>query len=396
MRGTLAAAEVSRKTSGVFSSEEKTPDVVPAGRGGSCLTTHSPAMRKVAALIEAVAPSDCAVLITGETGTGKERVARAIHARSRRARKRLFALHCAAIPPTLLERELFGHERGAFTGADQRRMGAFEAADGSTFLLDEIGELEPALQAKLLRVLQEKQFLSLGSTEPIQVDVRIVATTNRNLRAEVERKGFRADLFYRLNTVEIHLPPLCERREDILALCREFLAEAEAAGGPPRQLSVAAARLLLSHRWPGNVRELQSAIERACLLCDGPAIEPQHLPPEILGSAAQRPAECAPPRATVGLPDRARHGWEDPTVAREPEPPWPTFGPAPAVPDFREARRQFEREYLLRLLALSRGNITAAARTAGLSWKHFHNKMRELHLRADAWTTLAPSPSPAR
>jgi len=343
------------------------PEPGPA-RPEHALVAHSPAVRRLSHLIEAVASSDCAVLITGETGTGKERVARTLHARSRRGHRRFLAVHCAAIPATLLERELFGHERGAFTGADQRRKGAFEAADGGTFLLDEIGELESHLQVKLLRVLQEKEVVYLGSTEPVRVDVRILATTNRNLRADVEAQTFRADLFYRLNTVELHVPPLRERREDILALCREFLDEAGEPGEPPRQLSPAAARHLLAYSWPGNVRELQSVIERACLLADGPRIEPRHLPPLLVGGESRD--EAAAPRAAVA-PTR------------------PLAAPSPSLPDFREARREFEREYFLHALAAARGNISAAARVAGLSWKHFHNKMREFHLRADAWTALA-------
>ena len=335
----------------------------------SHLVAHSPGMRKLAALVDAIGPSDCSVLIAGETGTGKERVARALHAGSRRAHRRLAAMHCAAIPATLLERELFGHERGAFTGADRRKKGAFEAADGSTFLLDEIGELEPHLQVKLLRVLQEREVVCLGSTEPIRVDVRVIATTNRDLRAEVERHTFRADLFYRLNTVELHVPPLRERREDVLALCEELLAEAAAPDEPPRQFSPAAARVLLAYSWPGNVRELQSAVERACLLCRGPRIEPMHLPPELLGTV-QRPAE--------------------PAARLSPPGPWPAAEPAQALPDFREARRRFERDYFLSALAAAGGNISAAARGAGLSWKHFRAKMRDLNIRAGAWNTVGP------
>ncbi|MFP4057503.1 MAG: sigma-54 interaction domain-containing protein [Candidatus Brocadiia bacterium] len=336
------------------------------------LVTHSPPMRELDALIDAVAPSDCPVLITGETGTGKERVARALHQRSRRGRHRLVAMHCAAVPPTLLERELFGHERGAFTGAGERRQGVFEAAHGGTFLLDEIGELEPRLQAKLLRVLQEKEILRLGSTEPTRVDVRVLAATNCDLRAAVEARGFRPDLFYRLNTVELHVPPLRERREDILALCREFLVEAaEADGAPPRQLSPAAAAHLFAYPWPGNVRELRSVVQRACLLCDGPRVEAQHLPAKVLRDA-QRPAPPGPP---------------------SPAPQEALLAPV-QPPDFREARRQFERRYFLQALAAAEGNISAAARGAGLSWKHFRHKMHELNIRPDAWTHL-PAPEPA-
>jgi len=333
------------------------------------LAAHSGAMRKLGALIDAVAPSDCAVLITGETGTGKELVARALHARSHRGHRRFLAMHCAAIPPTLLERELFGHERGAFTGADDRKKGAFEAADGGTFLLDEIGELEPRLQVKLLRVLQEKEIVRLGSTEPIAVDVRVIAATNRDLRAEVAERRFRADLFYRLNTVELHVPPLRERREDILPLCCGFLAAADGGAESRRDLSPAAARFLLGYRWPGNVRELQSVVERACLLCTGTRIDPEHLPPEVLGTARPRvlAGEALPAVAPAGL--------------------------GPALVDLREARRQFEYQYFLSALAFSKGNISAAARTAGVSWKHFRHKMRQLNIRTDSWRVLSLAPA---
>jgi len=334
------------------------------------LVAHSEAMRDLLALVEAVSASDCAVLISGETGTGKELVARAVHARSPRAHRRLVAIHCAAIPATLLERELFGHERGAFTGADSRKKGAFEAANGSTFLLDEIGELEPALQVKLLRVLQEKEIARLGSPDTIPVDVRILAATNRELRAETQKATFRPDLYFRLNTVELHVPPLRERSDDILAIAQQVLDRLAAKGEPLRSLSAAAASRLLAHCWPGNVRELISAIERACLLCDGPSIELDHLPADIVDPHGQAPgpARLAPAR------------------------PAPAPQPLPPLPDFRQARRDFERQYFLRALASTEGNISAAARHAGLSWKHFRHKMHEHHIRPDAWAALAPPP----
>jgi len=338
------------------------------GSATSQLVSHSPAMQRLVALITAVADSDCALLITGETGVGKEQVARAVHQLSARRGGRFVAINCAAIPPSLLERELFGHERGAFTGADQRRKGAFEAADGGTFLLDEIGELDPRLQVKLLRVLQHKEIIRLGSTEPVPVDVRFVATTNRDLARAVQQGTFRPDLYYRLNTVELHVPPLRERRDDILPLCQEFLVVAAPKGHKPRALSPQAARLLLNYHWPGNVRELQSVVERACLLCEGPRIEPRHLPPQVRGAALRpsgagfQPISTAPPLGP---------------------------GPDPTLADYRQARRVFERNYFIQALALARGNISAAARHAGLSWKHFRHKMRELNIRADAWRLLA-------
>jgi len=374
------------------------------------LVAHSQSMRQLMALIRAVAPSDCSALITGETGVGKECVARAIHTLSHRSGGRLFAVHCAAIPPTLLEAELFGHERGAFTGAETRQKGAFEAAGGGTFLLDEIGELDPALQVKLLRVLQEKEIMRLGSTDTVPVDVRILATTNRDLRAEAEKGTFRRDLFYRLNTVEIHVPPLRERREDILALAGEFLAEAQARGislpihgegwgggclsdarprvpseqeeARPRELSPAAATCLLHYDWPGNVRELLSVIERACLLCTAPRIEPRHLPAEVVQPTLQTPIPAegdGAPESPVGCADLHTDRRADLHAL-----PGAGVPPARAPLDFRAARRQFERDYFLCLLAQCNGNISAAARAAGLSWKHFRHKMYALHIRIDA------------
>ncbi len=355
----------------------RVPVAAPGARGrpDGGLVTHSEAMRELAAVLDAVAASDCAVLVTGETGTGKERVARALHARSHRRHRRLLAMHCAAIPATLLERELFGNEPGAYTGATRRTRGAFEAADGGTFLLDEIGELEPSLQVKLLRVLQEKEIVRLGSPDAVPVDVRVLAATSRDLRAEVERGAFRADLFFRLNTVELHVPPLRQRREDILAIAAEALADIRADGGPALELRPAVADRLLAYHWPGNVRELLSALERASLLCKGPRIEPEHLPPEILDGAARAPIPPHPRRPTEANPLHV--------VA----PPNETPAALPldfALPDFREARRQFERGYLLQALAAARGNISAAARRAGLSWKHFRHKMRQLGIRPDA------------
>ena len=370
MSSTSINAQLAQRRPRPFVRVPVTPPPSPPA-AGSGLVAHSKAMQEMMALIDAVAPSNCAILITGETGTGKERVARALHARSHRVQKRLLAMQCAAIPPTLLERELFGHERGAFTGADASKRGAFEAAEGGTFLLDEIGELEPTLQVKLLRVLQEKEIVRLGSPDPIPINVRILAATNRDLRQEVERGAFRSDLFFRLNTVELRVPSLRERREDIIHIAREALDEGREAGAPPCKLSPATANYLLDYDWPGNVRELLSVIERACLLCAGKQIEPEHLPPEVLQRGVSVPVPVAAPRTLVPAP----------AVAAEPLP--------PTLPDFREARREFERQYFLQALVLTRGNISAAARNAGLSWKHFRHKMTELHIHADSWATIA-------
>ncbi len=242
----------------------------------------SPAMREVFRLVEKIAPTSSTVLVRGESGTGKELVARAIHARSGRSGKPFHALNCAAIPETLLESELFGYEKGAFTGADARKAGLFEAASGSTLFLDEIGDLSLPLQGKLLRALQEKEVRRVGGTESIPVDVRVVAATNRDLEAMMKSGQFREDLFYRLNVLPIQLPPLRERSSDVPALVQRFLEKANAAHGTAVEtVEPDAMELLTAHGWPGNIRQLESVLERAVLLCDGHAVRPDDLPLEI-------------------------------------------------------------------------------------------------------------------
>lgn len=236
--------------------------------------------------VERVAPSNATVLIHGESGSGKELVARAIHEGSGRAQRAWVALNCAALPETLLESELFGHERGAFTGADRRRLGKFELADGGTLFLDEIAELSPAAQAKLLRVLQDGTFARVGGAETIGVDVRLIAATHRDLAEQVRRGRFREDLFYRLNVFRIEVPALRERKEDIRALA-EFFHERHARrmARPILQLSERSVRRLLAYRWPGNVRELENTIERATLLSTGAFLEVELPEAPITGSA---------------------------------------------------------------------------------------------------------------
>ena len=242
----------------------------------------SPAMHRVFEIIEQVAPSRATVLLTGESGTGKELIASAIHQRSNRANKPFIKLHCAALAESLLESELFGHERGAFTGAVARRDGRFQLADGGTLFLDEIGEISPALQVKLLRFLQEHEFERVGSGETIHVDVRVVAATNLDLTAEVARGRFREDLFYRLNVVAVELPPLRDRRSDIPDLATFFLDRcARDNGRPIEALAPETIDLLMAYDWPGNVRELENAIERAVVMAPGPLIEPRHLPASV-------------------------------------------------------------------------------------------------------------------
>jgi transcriptional regulator with GAF, ATPase, and Fis domain len=227
----------------------------------------SPALQTVLSRISKVAPSDSTVLITGETGTGKELVARAIHRRSQRSGRAFVSVNCAAIPRDLVASELFGHEKGAFTGAMQRRLGRFEMADGGTIFLDEVGELSPDTQVALLRVLQEREFERVGGGQPIRVDIRVIAATNRDLQAAVANGTFRQDLFYRLNVFPIDVPPLRERKDDILMLVEYFAQRyASRAGKTVRSIEKKTLELLQSYQWPGNIRELQNVIERSIIL----------------------------------------------------------------------------------------------------------------------------------
>ncbi len=241
----------------------------------------SDAMDRVKKMIVKVAGSASTVLIRGESGTGKERIARAIHKTSPRAAERFQAVNCAAINENLIESELFGHERGAFTGAVSEKKGLFEITDKGTLFLDEIGDLNIGMQAKLLRALQEKEVLRVGGTKPIKVDVRVLAATNRDLEAMVKDKRFREDLYYRLNVIPIYVPPLRERRDDIPVLMDYFLAKHGANFGRLIKVSPEARRLLMEYSWPGNVRQLESAIERALLLAEGDEITAEDLPVEI-------------------------------------------------------------------------------------------------------------------
>jgi DNA-binding NtrC family response regulator len=256
---------------------------------------NSPEMRKVYQLIEQVAPTSASILVMGESGTGKELVAQTIHQLSPRALFPFVAINCAAIPETLLESEIFGHEKGAFTGAVERRQGCFELADQGTLFLDEIGEMTPATQVKLLRVLQERRFRRLGARSELSVDVRVIAATNTDPHEAVRQGRLREDLFYRLNVFAVRLPTLRERKEDLPLLVQAFVNEFAArnqkaiAGVGP-----AAMRIIERHDWPGNVRELRNAIERATIVSPGPLIEAAHLPLEVIASAQ---AWAAPPAA---------------------------------------------------------------------------------------------------
>ncbi len=264
-----------------------TVEVPPLPHGFIC---HSPAMRRVLETAAVVAPSGAPVLIFGESGVGKEVVVQLIHRWSPRAAGPLVAANCAGLPESLIESELFGHTKGAFTGADAQRRGFFRAAEGGTLFLDEIGELPLALQPKLLRALESGQVTPVGSEVPVPVDTRLVAATNRDLGEAVEQGTFRDDLYYRINVVELMVPPLRDRRDDILPLARRFATE---FAGSPVRLSPQAAQFLLTYNWPGNVRELRNAVQRACLLCRGDIVMPEHLPPKIAapGAAGDAPVD---------------------------------------------------------------------------------------------------------
>jgi len=244
-----------------------------------------PTIRNVYRIVARIAPTSSTVLIQGESGTGKELVARAIHRGSRRHDKPFMAINCAAIPDSLMESELFGHEKGAFTGASQREIGLFEAASGGTVFLDEIGEMSVAMQAKLLRAIQEKEIRRVGGKVSIPVDLRIIAATNRDLEQEIRQGTFREDLFYRLNVIRIDLPPLRERGNDIALLATHFLRKyASLHSLPIRGISPRAMKILMEFHWPGNVRQLESLIERSVLMAEGEMIEPADLPPELTRS----------------------------------------------------------------------------------------------------------------
>ncbi len=312
------------------------------------LVGRSAAMRALFDLIRKVACSDVPVLITGESGTGKDLVARALHGLSPRAQNTFLSVNCAALPEHLLESELFGHERGAFSGAVRARTGYFREADGGTLFLDEVGDMSAGQQAKLLRVLESGEIIPVGSERSLHVDVRVVTATNRDLETLMRQGSFREDLLFRIDTVRLQLPPLRERREDIPLLAAHFLERAgsDAAARTPR-LGGAAMRCLLDHGWPGNVRELAHAIEHAVLVADGEEICPTDLPARVRGE--QPPISLEHSQQMAGQP-------------------------------YSEARRAFERGYFSDLLERADGKVSVAAALAGIHRATFHKKLRQLGL----------------
>ena len=311
------------------------------------LVGNSEAMREVYSLIEQVAPSSASVLITGESGTGKELVARSIHKMSPRKDAPFVAINCSAIPETLMESELFGHEKGAFTGAASRRQGCFELANTGTLLLDEIAEMPAMLQTKLLRVIEERSLRRLGSKQELRVDVRLLAATNRDPEESVRAGTLRSDLLYRINVIRIHLPLLKDRKEDLPILAQHLVTQlAEKHNRPARFLSPAALSALQFHDWPGNIRELRNVIERAVVICSGEQIERHHFAPYPI---EQR--------------ERLRH--ED-TIT------FPVGTPLEEV----------ERQMILRTLTKTNNNKTRAAELLGISLKTLHNKLNLYRDRA--------------
>ena len=271
----------------------------------------SPPFLEVLTLAETVAPTDSTVLLSGESGTGKEVVARYIHRLSERTEQPFFSINCGALPESLLESELFGHLKGAFTGAVKDKDGLLVAASGGTLFLDEIGEMTAATQVKLLRAIQEREVTPVGSTEVRSVDVRIIGATNRDLEDEIRKGAFRSDLYYRLNVIQLRLPPLRERREDVDLLARHFLERlAEREGGQPRALPSETLEILRTYDWPGNVRELENALERAAVVAQGGAIEPTHLPERVRRRPEARLVGVAPPpNPTMEVIERAYIQW---------------------------------------------------------------------------------------
>lgn len=263
----FSAEDLERVIERVLSPEQKEYRQTPRTSKGKAIITNDPYMIRVLEIVEAVSKSDATILVQGESGTGKELIARMVHQVSPRAEQPFIAVNCAALPANLLESELFGHEKGAFTGAEKRKLGKFELAHGGTILLDEISEMELGLQAKLLRVLQEREVDRVGGTSPISVDVRVVATTNRNLAREAEEGRFRADLYYRLNVIPITLTPLRERQNDIPLLVEHFMRKV--IGNSSIKIPAETMRTLIQYPWPGNIRELQNAVERAAILSQG-------------------------------------------------------------------------------------------------------------------------------
>ncbi len=322
-----------------------------AAPAGAAIIGDSPAVRHLRRQIERVAPTDASVLIQGSHGTGKELAAQAVHRQSARAVSPMVEINCAAIPEELIESELFGHEKGAFTGADKAKKGKFDQADGSTIFLDEIGDMSLKSQAKVLRVLQERKFERVGGNRTVDVNVRIIAATNKNLEEEIKTGSFRADLFYRLNVIPLRLPDLKERLEDIPLLAAEFLHQFKSRGLGEKRLDDSALAQLMRHDWPGNIRELRNMIERLVIMTPGQLITAEDVSLFLNPSTIRFvPRPCGNGYAHLGM---------------------------------KEARRQFEYDYLGKKLEECGGNVSKTAEKIGLERSHLHKKLKALGIKAD-------------
>jgi two-component system nitrogen regulation response regulator GlnG len=334
----------------------------PVDDRADAILGRCPAMQELYKAIGRVAAQDVPVLITGESGTGKELVARALYQHSRRADAPFLAINCAAIPETLLESELFGHEKGAFTGADRKRIGKFEQCSGGTLFLDEVGDMTPLTQSKILRLLQEQRFERLGGNETVRTDVRVLAATNYNLEAAVAAGRFRQDLYYRLGVFTIHLPPLRARDDDLLLLVQFYVRRfARELGKGVQGVAPEAMALLRRYPWPGNVRELQSVLKQAILQAAGPVLLPEFLPPL---HAAEAAADAAPPHDALEpfIDERLQAGTND---------------------LYAEVLRRVDRLLLTRVLRHTNGNQLQAAKLLGITRGSLRTKLRDLGIRID-------------
>ena len=356
------------------------------------LIGEHPSIVELRHLIARVAPSRAGtVLIYGETGTGKGLVARMLHQQSLRTSQPFIDINCAAIPAELLESELFGHERGAFTGAVGKKEGLIEAANGGTVFLDEVRELDPVMQAKILTLLDTKRFRRVGAVRPIEVNVRFVAATNRILLQEVHAGKFRDDLYYRLQVISLNIPPLRERGDDVFLLTDRFLAKYhEMYGGPRKRLHPQVREIFRAYRWPGNVRELENLIERICLLEDGEAILTSHLPARILREVQAPAAAVTPPAISPGPQRPGTPSPDGAAAAAAPSsqrtvdaaPPAPSAPPAPPA-DYRLATMAFQRELIVSAVRSANGNLGGAARHLGLTRHALRHQMLKLGLKED-------------
>ncbi|MFG0320208.1 MAG: sigma-54 interaction domain-containing protein, partial [Planctomycetota bacterium JB042] len=340
-------------------------------------TSESPVMREFLSTARRVAHRDTTVLLLGETGVGKGLFVRALHNEGPRAEGPFVAVNGGAIPESLAESELFGHEKGAYTGAGQARRGRFELAHGGTLFLDEVSELPLSLQVKLLTVLEDRAVVPVGAERPVRVDVRVIAASNRDLAEEVRERRFRADLYYRLNVVSLTLPPLRDRPEDVPALVRSYVAHhAERLHADVRDVAPDAMAALVAHDWPGNVRELVNAVERAVLMADGPTLELEDLPPDVARAASP----AAPPREEDG---RSAAVLTDAVGGEERVRPW------------SEVRRleldRLEARYLSDLLRACRGRINVAAERSGLDPRSLYDKLKRHGLRKEDYRGAAPT-----